>query len=129
MRSYFASFILLALVQSAIAQQSNTLVGNWVGTMQGLSGNQLDVELTLGEKSGVFIMRPPRGNAGRSNQCFGKDFPVTVSSQSPSEAAVEIKGASVLPGCIDQSVTFKTADGKSMEGVLPDGRQIRLGRK
>ncbi len=129
MRNYVASFILLGLVQTAIAQQGNTLMGNWVGTMQGLSGNQLNVELTLGESSGVFLMRPPRGNAGRSNQCFGKDFPVSVSSQSSSEAAIEIKGASVLPGCIDQSVTFKSADGKSMEGVLPDGRQIRLSRK
>jgi len=129
MRNHLASLICLALVQSAIAQQGNGLAGNWVGTMPGLSGNQLGVELAIAESGGTFRMKPPSGNVGRNNPCFGRDFPVTIVSQSASEAVVQINGSALLPGCIDQTVTFKSADGKSMEGSLPDGRQIKLNRK
>jgi hypothetical protein len=52
-----------------------------------------------------------------------------VIAPSATDLSIKIDGAKVLQGCLDQTATFKLADGKSLEGALGDGRPVTLSRK
>jgi hypothetical protein len=96
--------------------------------MKGKGGGDNMLELTIGEAGGTWHMKA-EGNRGRGNACFGRDFPVVVTPKSPSEVSIEIKGAQILQGCIDETGVLKLVDGKAIEGSLADGRTFTLTRR
>ena len=109
------------------AQQSNSLLGKWSGTMSTAGGGELVVELSLSETAGTWRF-VPRGNQARNNPCIGKDFPVAVTSQSAKELKFEVRGASVIQGCINAAAVLDAVDDKRLEGTLDDGRVVKLAR-
>jgi hypothetical protein len=127
MRSHLAA-ALLASLSTAACSQAAQFDGKWTGTMMGKGGGELGVELTIAQASGTWRF-VPRGTQGRNNQCLGKEFPVAVTSQSEEAIEFAIKGASVLAGCIDQSAILKAPSASVLEGMLEDGRRLRLSRQ
>lgn len=131
-RSGARSSTLLALATlisgSASAQTPAPMHGKWAGTAKSQGGAELAVELLLAEtgSSWRFVRQ---GSQGRNNPCLDKDFPVIVLSQSATDLSIKIDGSKVLQGCLDQTAAFKTADGKSLDGTLGDGRPVSLSRK
>lgn len=124
--SKFFPAVLLFVVADLSAQTPGSLQGKWSGKTQSQVGGELAVELVIAESNGTWRFIP-RGTQ-RNNPCLGKDFPVSVISQSSAELSIEIKGSSVMQGCSDFSATLKSGDGKSLEGELSGGRHISLTR-
>jgi len=119
---------LAVLAAAATSQTAGSFSGKWAGSTKSMDGGDLAVDLVLIEGAGTWrFVR--QGNQGKNNPCLEKDFPVVVVSQSASELSLKIDGAKVLQGCMDQSATFKSADGKLLEGTLADGRPVSLTRK
>jgi len=126
-RKLVTALIILAS-PAAFSQQPGTFQGKWSGPMKGQGGGDNTLELTIGEAGGTWHMTAD-GNRGRANACLRRDFPVVVTPKSPSEVSIEIKGAQILQGCIDQTGVLKLVDGKAIEGSLADGRTFTLTRR
>ena len=113
---------------SALAQQPAPLHGKWLGVIKGQGGGELSVELVLAETGSTWRFLP-RGNQGHRNPCVGREFPVVLKSQTATELSFEIRGAQILQGCINQTATLTSTDGKTLEGSLADGRAVSLSRE
>jgi hypothetical protein len=116
----------LGLSLSPVFAQSNSYAGNWSGTMEGNGGRQVPVEVTLMDSGGTWRMTVS-GPAGRGNPCFGKDLPLVLET-TPEGVVLDIKGAQVITGCLDQRATLTHVNGK-LTGTLKDGRAVTLVRK
>jgi hypothetical protein len=125
--SLFVAVFIATASSAAVSQQAGPFQGKWSGSMPGQSENQLGVELEVGDTTGTWRMTP-QGNWGLKNPCFKRLFPVTVTSQSTTELRIEINGAKVLQGCMNQSAFFKQVDANTLEGELGDGRLVKLSR-
>ena len=113
---------------TAAFPQSAPFDGKWTGTIMAKGGGELAVELVIAQASGTWRF-VPRGSQGKNNQCLGKDFPIAVTSQSEWAIEFAIKGTTVLAGCIDQSAILKAPSARVLEGILDDGRNLRLSRQ
>ena len=125
MRALATALVISVISSTIYAQQSSSLLGKWSGTMSTAGGGELAVELILSETAGTWRF-VPRGLT--RNNCLGKDFPVAVTAHSATEIKFEVRGASVIPGCINSSVVLKAVDGNRLEGSLDDGRVVKLSR-
>ena len=120
--------VAITLIPFAVAaQQVEPFAGKWSGTVVGGNGAELALEVSISGASGTYRILP-RGTQARNNPCFGKEFPVQVTSQTEAELKFEVKQSSVLPGCPDQSVTLRNSGAKSLEGTTADGRAVKLSR-
>jgi hypothetical protein len=127
MRPQLVASIVVTLA-TAVCAQAAPFDGKWTGTMMGKGGGELAVELVIAQASGTWRF-VPRGSQGKNNQCLGKEFPIAVTSQSEWAIEFAIKGATVLAGCIDQSAILKAPSANALEGILEDGRSLRLSRQ
>lgn len=128
MRNYIAGPLALVIPLMAFSQQVNSFQGKWAGTMVAKNGGEVSIELVINEAAGTWRLIA-RGMQGKNNQCFGKNFPVKVISHSETGLELDIDGASVLQGCIDQTATLKSSDNKTLEGALRDGRTVKVVRQ
>ena len=117
--------ILVGVAASALAQ-SEAFVGRWSGTMQVSEGRELPLEVTINETSGAWkmVLVGPRG---RANPCLGRDLPMTVEAKGDS-VVLDIRGAEVLAGCLNQRVTL-TLTGGQLSGQFPSGSAVKLTKK
>ena len=125
MRALATALVISVISSTIYAQQSNSLLGKWSGTMSTAGGGELTVELNLSETAGTWRFAP-RGNS--RNNCLGKDFPVAVTAHSATEIKLDVRGASVISGCINSSAVLNAVDGNRLEGSLDDGRIVKLAR-
>jgi hypothetical protein len=121
--------MLITLFPLAVpAQEPNAYLGTWTGSMATSGAKVLPLELSITETGGTW--RFLRGGTGtRENPCVGKEFPVTVVSRSQAELQFEVKGSSVIQGCVDEPGVLRPVDAQNLEGTLKDGRAIKLTRK
>lgn len=126
-RSYFLGTFALLMPVLVLSQQANPFAGRWSGSiaMSRNNGQQVQLELSITQTGGTWRLI---GRA-KGDPCLGKDFPIVVTSQSEMELQVEVKGASVLQGCMDQAAILKTSDMKHVDGVLADGTAFQLVRQ
>jgi len=127
MRLRFVAPILVTLSTTALAQAA-PFDGKWTGTMLGKGGWEQGVEVVIAQAVGTWRFTP-RGTQGRNSPCLGKEFPIAVTSQSDVALEFAVKGASVLAGCIDQAAILKAPSASVLEGMLEDGRSLRLSRQ
>lgn len=118
-----------AVASAAVAQQSGPMDGKWSGTLKTRDGHEVATVLVVSAAGSTWQMLTQGATKGQRNPCREKQFPVTVTSQSASELALEIRGASVIKGCIDTKGVLKSTDGKTLHGTLEDGKEINLSRK
>lgn len=120
---------LVFFATAAKTQTTETLEGVWVGTVKEVNGQQTQVELKLTTAAGTWrMMNTSAGNSSR-NPCANKDLPVTIKSSSATELVLQIEGAKVLRGCLNQAVSLQSADTKSLTGSFADGRMVNLIRQ
>jgi hypothetical protein len=118
--------LLAALTVPPAWAQSTGHAGTWTGTMQGLNGGKIPIEVKLGESSGTWRMAM-LGAAGRNNPCSGKELPVLV--QPGADAVVlDIQGEKLIQGCLHTKATLSLANDE-LKGTLADGRPVALNRK
>ena len=77
-------------------------------------------------ESGSYRLIPFR--AAVVNPCYGKSFPVHVTSATEDELAFDVNEADLSPGCPNQSVTLHRSGAGRLAGVKDDGRAVRLVR-
>ncbi len=125
MRRQLLGALIMLLPALTLSQQVNAFVGKWTGSMAGSSGRELQLEVAITQAGGAwrFIGR------AKNNPCLGRDFPISVTAQSSTELQIEVKGSSVLQGCIDETIVLRAPDATTIEGALADGRTFRLTRQ
>ena len=122
--SKFFPAVFLVVVAGLSAQTLGSLQGKWSGKTESQVGGELAVELVIAESKGTWRFIP-RGTQ-RNNPCLGKDFPVSVISQSSTELSIEITGSSVMQGCSDFSATLKSAMESHLKANFPAGGTLAL---
>lgn len=111
----------------AQAQTTGGLDGTWAGTVKEANGSQTEVQLKFSGEVGTWHIY---GQGVRSrNACAGVDLPIIVKSSSATDLAIQIEGGKLIRGCLNQAATFKSTDGKTLEGAFADGRAVSLTRK
>ena len=108
----------------ALAQAASPYDGKWTGILQ--SNSAFHIELVLEGNAGTWRMSP-EGVSGKSNQCFGKAFPVVVGSAGESEIRFKASGSQLLAGCNDYNVVLKRV-GDKLEGATRSGATVKLSR-
>ena len=89
--------------------------------------NILLIEVVLGPDAGTWRMTP-KGHFGNRQPCYGREFPVFITSKTPSNLDIKVHGDSVLLGCFNQNAALKLIDPDTLEGTLHDGRALKLKR-
>ncbi len=118
----------LFLIASIVHAQQPAFQGKWTGTAATSTGSPVQVDLVIANAGGTLRLSQSAGYVTR-DQCLDRDLPVAVNSQTETELVVEIKGSTVLRGCIDETATLKLIDGKTLQSTLKDGRTMKLVRK
>ncbi|MFN7855972.1 MAG: hypothetical protein ACK5OA_05245 [Acidovorax sp.] len=97
--------------------------------MKETNGNQTQVELKVANAAGAWRMTGASGASSRNqNPCAKRDLPISVRTNSATDLVIQIEGAQVIRGCLNQTASFKSADGNSLEGSFADGRVVNLKR-
>ena len=100
--------------------------GRWYGSVAIANGTEIGAEIVLAGESGSYRLIPFR--AAVVNPCYGKSFPVHVTSATARELAFDVNEAELSPGCPNQSVTLRRNGADRLEGLKEDGRAVRLVR-
>ncbi|MFN9728322.1 MAG: hypothetical protein ACK543_12570 [Acidovorax sp.] len=130
MRLHTALLTSLVFVGTSTHSQTRaSLDGSWAGTVKETNGNQTQVELKVANAAGAWRITLASGAPSRNqNPCANRDLPISVRTNSATDLVIQIEGAQVIRGCLNQTASFKSADGNSLEGSFADGRVVNLKR-
>ena len=124
-----ASTLVLFASLAVHAADAPSLKGKWTGTINNAKGEPVQVQMTVTDATHGILRLAQSGGYVTRDECLDRDIPVVVTAQSASELTVDIKGDSVLKGCINESATLKIIDAKTVQSTLKDGRTMTLNRK
>jgi hypothetical protein len=109
--------VLLLLVfgihASLSAQTSLSFTGSWKVAWQGEKRLE-EATLVIAEDGGGTWRT---ATSSRTNNCVGKEVPISLKKTADNEATVKLKFSEVLPGCADSTLKLKLLDEKSMSGT------------
>lgn len=124
-----ASSLVLFASLAVHAADTSSLKGKWAGTVNNAKGERVQVQLTVADAGKATLRLAQSEGYVTRDECLDRDIPVVVTAQTATELTVDIKGESVLKGCINESATLKVIDAKTLQSTLKDGRTMTLSRK
>ncbi len=121
----------LALCGATLHAQPPDLSGKWRGTLETKSGTApMELYVVIKGRTGTLRMSLSARalGSGRLGACYDRDLPLEVVEPTDTDVVLDVQGAKVLQGCLNQKARLKLVDGKTLEGTLADGRAMKLTR-
>lgn len=119
-------YLALIAASTALAQAPNPYNGTWTLRFDGARTADYEGTLVIQDEGGSWKVTAA---APRSNQCIGREAPVSVQLASEDRLVFRVNRSKVLAGCTDWTMKFRKVDDRTLTGEFSSGRPVTLTRQ